>query len=169
MSLETDIIMLLRRTPTVRELVDTRIHQDRRPQGFSEPAIVVQRETGGYSQVLSGFISHSQPSLSVACYAPRAPQANKLRDSVRRALQGFGGVVGHTKFGSIVLDDEDHDFIFSLDGDGGTFVRRLIFRVISVPFPLGADAVFPGGLSWNNFSEDDWNNFTQDQWYHLQS
>ena len=168
MSLETDVIMLLRRTPFVSELVASRIHQDRRPQGFDEPAIVVQRETGGHAQFLSGYISHSQPTLSVSCYATHAPAANRLRDNVRRALQWFSGVVGQSKFGSIVLDDEDHDFVFSLDGDGGTFVRRLLFRVVAVPFPR-VSPYLPGALSWNMFDEDGWNNFTEDQWYHFQS
>ena len=71
------------------------------------------------------------PVMHVMCFAPSAITANNLRDKTRMALQGQGGkAVGQTRFMSIILDDEDHDYIPPIDAsDRGTYARLLVFSV----------------------------------------
>lgn len=131
MSMEEDIVMLLRRTPGVADIVGTRISLDMRPEKGDEPAIVISRVSGGHEHQLTGSAGYAMPAMHVMCFATKATLANNLRDHVREALQGFGGVVGETNFGSITLVDEDHDYIDAGDGsDQGTFARLLVFNVL---------------------------------------
>jgi hypothetical protein len=131
MSMELDFLTLLRRTPAVYELTGTRISIDRRPQKGNEPAIVVSRISGGHDHTLTASGGWAQPVMHVMCFADDAIKANNLRDIVRNALQSFSGVVGNTKFDSMILDDEDHDYLEPIDAsDSGTFARLLVFRVL---------------------------------------
>lgn len=131
MSMEEDLITLLRRSPVVAEIVGTRISQDVRPQRGNDPAIVINRLTGAHEHDLLGSAGYAAPTFHVMCFTNRATTANRLRDAVREAMQGFSGVVGDTKFGSITLDDEDHDYIEPLDdSDQGTYARLLVFQVL---------------------------------------
>ena len=154
--------MLLRRTPFVRDEVDLRISQDHRPPG-KEPALVVSRVSGGFDKLLNGRANWSRPMFQVTCYAPRATEANKLRDYVRRSLQGFSGNVGQTQFGSVILDDEDHRYIPGIEADDtGTYARALVFQCVIVP---RADITgFPEWftlslMNWSEMTLDGWNNF----------
>lgn len=131
MSMEEDLLMLLKRTVGVTEITGNRISLDVRPQDTDEPAIVISRVSGGHEHQLTGSAGWARPVMHVMCFAPKATTANTLRDRVRSALQGFGGVVGYTNFGSITLTDEDHDYIPPVDAnDRGTYARLLVFDVL---------------------------------------
>lgn len=131
MSMEEDLLMLIRRSPGVKELIADRASIDVRPQDTDEPSVVVSRINGGHDHMLSGSAGWGKPTMHVMCFAPRAVLANKLRDRVRSAVMGFSGVVGETNFGSITLEDEDHDYIPPIDAnDRGTFSRLLVIDVL---------------------------------------
>lgn len=131
MSMEEDFLMLLRRSPRVHELTGKRIVLDKRPEKGDEPAIVISRVSGGHDHTLTASGGWARPVLHVMCFANEAIQANQLRNAVRETCQGFSGVCGDTNFGSITLDDEDHDYVDPGDGsDQGTFARLLVFTVL---------------------------------------
>lgn len=129
--MEEDFLLILKKNKDLVALVGNRISIDDRPSG-PEPAIVVSRVSGGHEHQLSGSVGFARPVLHVMCFASRATTANHLKETARKALQGFSGVVGRTNFGSLVLDDEDHDYEPPLDaGDlTGTFSRLLVFTVL---------------------------------------
>lgn len=131
MSMEEDFIALLRRSPAIADIAETRVHIDKRPEKEYEPSIVVSRVSGGHDHTLTASGGWARPTLHVMCFANKAIEANTLRNKVRETCQGFSGVVGETKFDSITLDDEDHDYIDAGDGsDQGTFARLLVFDVL---------------------------------------
>lgn len=130
MSMEEDFLLVLKKSLDLVAIAGDRISIDNRPQGNSEPNIVVSRISGGHEHQLSGSAGYAMPVMHVMCYAPLATQANRLRDVTRLALQGFSGTVGQTKFMSIILDDEDHAYDPPIDGgDRGSFGRLLVFSV----------------------------------------
>lgn len=131
MSMEEDFITLLRRSPQITDIAGLRVHLDKRPEKENEPSIVVSRVSGGHDHTLTASGGWARPVLHVMCFANRAIQANTLRDKVRETCQSFSGNVGDTQFDSIVLEDEDHDYIEAGDGgDQGTFARLLVFTVL---------------------------------------
>jgi hypothetical protein len=131
MSMEEDFLLVLKKSGDLLEIVGNRISIDVRPESNAEPALVVSRISGGHEHQITGSAGYAMPVIHVMGYAPTAVQANRLRDAARRALQGFSGIVGQTKFMSIVLDDEDHDYDPPIDAsDRGSFARLLVFSVL---------------------------------------
>jgi hypothetical protein len=130
--MEEDFLLLLRANRDVVGIVGNRISLDIRPQDTDEPAIVVSRISGEHEHQLSGSAGFAMPVMHVMCFAPSAVSADNLRDKVQATLQGDGGkTVGQTRFMSIILDDEDHDYIPPLDAsDRGTYARLLVFSVL---------------------------------------
>ncbi len=135
MSMEEDVVMYLQRIPAIAELVGTRVTIDYRPQDTNDPAIVVMRIDGGHEHMLTGSAGWARPMFHVMAFADSAVKANKLRDRMRTALNGFSGVVGETNFGAILIDDEDHDYIPPIDAnDRGTYSRLLVCNVIHAEY-----------------------------------
>jgi hypothetical protein len=132
MSMEEDFLSLIRANKDVVGMIGNRLSLDVRPQDSDEPAIVVSRISGGHEHQITGSAGYAMPVLHVMCFAPSAVSANRLRDYARMALQGVGNkVVGQTKFLSLILDDEDHDYLPPIDAsDRGTFARLLVFLVL---------------------------------------
>lgn len=132
MSMEEDFLSLLRADRDVKAIVGTRISLDVRPQSSDDPAIVVSRVSGGHEHQLTGSAGFAQPVMHVMCFAASAIEANNLRDKVRLCLQAVGNrAVGQTFFGSLTLDDEDHDYLPPVDAnDRGTYARLLVFSVL---------------------------------------
>ena len=130
MSMEEDFLQVLKRNGDLVSLVGNRISLDKWPQSFDEPAIIVSRITGGHEHQLSGSAGYAMPIMHVMCFARPAPLANRLRDTVRLALQGFSGIVGQTRFMSVMFIDETHSYEPDTDAnDRGSFGRLLSFDV----------------------------------------
>lgn len=138
MSLPGEITAKLRATAAITALVPSaRITQERRPQGDSAPAIVVEFTDAEHGEDLGGSAGIKDSFISVNAWARKIPDRDAIAEQIRLALHGFSGVVNSSiRTSGILVDDDSAFFESPSDGSQNGWYRQMYrFRV------MGSEAI----------------------------
>ena len=109
MTIEEGLYSYLSTNVGVSALVSTRIYPGTLPQNWTNPAISYQRISGVRVRNLSGPAGRATPRIQIDCWAESYSGAKALATAVRSAMDGYAGLMGSTRVGSVVLES-DLDF-----------------------------------------------------------
>ena len=100
------IYSILHDDPGVLPLAGSRIYPQELPQDATFPAIVYERTSNEHLRSNDGPTGLVTASYDVTTWGDRFPDARKLSDAVRLALDGYSGTVDSVKIGFIIIENE---------------------------------------------------------------
>lgn len=132
MNIETALDRLLSTTATVTALAGTRIYPNVLPQGSTLPALVYSKVSGARIQHLQGPAGRARSRVTIVCWGTTYAAAKGLADVVRRALDGYQGIISsggspvETMQTTILIANEIDDF-----DDSTKFFRDILDFIVN--------------------------------------
>lgn len=119
--IQVGLAALLNNTPAIQALCGTRIYPDARPPGVAYPAMTWKLIAAKPSPTLStsGFQRHR---FEFCCFGVSPIDAETLRETLRKALEGYNGVLSD---GTLLQDAQFIQALDSYEDDPRVYERMI--------------------------------------------
>lgn len=101
--MESSLMTLLLSSADLASLVDTRIKWNRIAAPATPPYAILRRISGRIDYKMDGASGLSESRLQVDCYGSTYSSAKSVARAFQKALSGYSGAVGATKFDGVFL------------------------------------------------------------------
>lgn len=132
MGIRADIRTFLKADAGILAQVAARVYAVRRPTNDKEDGcIVFSCKSSGSGHDLSGKAGFDDRELEILCFSKDIDKAEDIADATRIAMKGYSGAVGSTTAFSVMLLDEEDDYVEPQDeSDKGLYVigQRYFFK-----------------------------------------